>query len=233
MRGYLKIFAFASALLFSLSGLAQESAKDDLNSLVVEALANNPELAAMRSSWAVAQFKVSESTAIDPPLAGVEFYQVPTKNFPSLADNQETDYFVQQMIPFPGKIRENKKSAQNSALMSFHDYSEAVRRVVADLKMAYYGLYFVQQKAAINSENQKLLENFAQIARHQYEVGLANQADFLRAETELTGLRKGRPGDRAGADRGRSSSGPAAGPERRKKFQRDQGYRVRPPGLAL
>jgi outer membrane protein TolC len=189
-RGFMKIFTFASALIFSVTVLGQESAKDDLNSLVIEALANNPELAAMRSSWAAAQFKVAESAAIDPPLAGVEFYQVPTKNFPSLKDNQETDYFVSQMIPFPGKLYENKKSAKNSALMSFHDYSAAIRRVVADLKTAYYGLYFVQQKAVVNRENQKLLENFAQIARRQYEVGIANQADFLRAETELASLRK-------------------------------------------
>ena len=139
----------------SFSGFATESSTSDLNSLISEALVNNPELAAARNSWGAAIQGIKGSAAIEPPLAGVEFYQVPTRNFPSLKDNQETDYFIQQMIPFPGKLYENKKSAQNSALMSEHDYNAAVRRVIADLKMAYYGLYFAQQKAAVNGENQK------------------------------------------------------------------------------
>lgn len=62
------------------------------------------------------------------------------------------------------------------------------RKVIRDVKNAYYELYLVQRKIQINGENQNLMRKFVEIARKQYEVGMGNHHDILRAQTELSTL---------------------------------------------
>jgi outer membrane protein TolC len=56
------------------------------------------------------------------------------------------------------------------------------------LKYAYFELFHVQREIQVNAENQQLMKKFTEIARKQYEVGMGQQADILRAQTELSTL---------------------------------------------
>ena len=92
------------------------------------------------------------------------------------------------MIPFPGKTGAMVKVAESSKAMVAQNYAAVEKKVVRDLKTAYYELYLVQRKILLNRENQDLMRNFTAIARKQYEVGMGKQADVLRAQTELSML---------------------------------------------
>jgi len=158
-----------------------------LNDLINEALQNNPDLNAARHENAAAKALIPQAKAWDPPQIGVEFFQTPIDSFPNPADKwMEMDYFVQQMFPFPGKRAAMTRSTESGSAMTEQKYRALEKKIIRDLKNAYYNLYLVQQKIRINAENQDLMHEFTTIAKRQYEVGIGRQADILRAQTELS-----------------------------------------------
>jgi outer membrane protein TolC len=161
----------------------------NLDDLIAEAIRNNPQLRAARHQTAAAQTRVDQVSSWDPPQLGVEFYQTPIQSFPNPWKNgMETDYFLQQMIPFPGKLSNMGKAAQNNTNMLNEEYRALERKVIRELKSDYYELYLVQRKIEVNAENQDLMRKFVDIAVKQYEVGMGKQPDILRAQTELSTL---------------------------------------------
>jgi outer membrane protein, heavy metal efflux system len=158
-----------------------------LDSLIEEALQNNPDLIAARHAIGAAKAQIPQARAWDPPQIGVDFYQTPIDSFPNPGDDwMEMDYFVQQMFPFPGKRAAMSRSAESNSAMTEQKYRALEKKIIRDLKNAYYNLYLVQQKIRINLENQDLMHEFTNIAKRQYEVGIGKQADILRAQTELS-----------------------------------------------
>ncbi len=168
---------------------AQETGMLDLDKLVAEAIQNNPQLRGADNEKNAAKAKIGQVTAWDAPQVGIEFYQTPVQSFPNpIRNGMETDYFVSQMIPFPGKISAMGSAAENNASMMEQGYHALERKVIRDLKNAYYELYLTQRKIQINAENQDLMRKFVEIARKQYEVGMGSHHDILRAQTELSTL---------------------------------------------
>ncbi|MBI5463769.1 MAG: TolC family protein [Ignavibacteriales bacterium] len=168
---------------------SQEAKPLSLHELMTEALQNNPQLRSVRNQTAAAKARVNQATSWEAPQVGVELYQIPVQSFPNpVKNNMETDYYLQQMIPFPGKLSAMGSAAESNANMTDQNYKALERKVLRDLKSAYYDLYLVQRKIQINAENQELMRRFVNIASKQYEVGMGKQQDILRAQTELSTL---------------------------------------------
>jgi cobalt-zinc-cadmium efflux system outer membrane protein len=173
------------------AALAQESKEPilQLQDLVKEAMENNPQLRAARSQVEAGWKKVDQATAWEAPQIGIEFFQTPTKSFPNpVKDGMETDYFIQQMFPFPGKLSAAGNSAENNAMMLEQGYKALERKVISEVKSAYYDLYLVQRKIRINTDNQELMRQFQKIALKHYEVGTGEHHEALRAQVELSTL---------------------------------------------
>jgi len=176
-------------LLLTGSGFGQVRSDPPLDTLVQEAIRNNPQLKAAGSQTLAEQIRVKQVTAWEPPQVGISFYQTPIQSFPNpLLNGMETDYYIQQMFPFPGKLSNMGKSAESNAEMYRQQYNELEREIVREVKSDYYELYFIQKKIEINKENQVLLRQLENITEKQYEVGTGKQTDMLRAQTELSTL---------------------------------------------
>ncbi len=176
-------------ILFSINSYSQEKKSEILEIFVQEALENNPQLRAAKNNTSAFQAKIPQMGAWSPPQFGVEFYQTPIQSFPNpIQDGMETDYFIQQMIHFPGKLSAMENAAKNNADMAEQNYEALKRKVIRDLKSTYYMLYLIQREIEINAENQELLKQFYQNAMRQYETGMGKKADILRAQTELSAL---------------------------------------------
>ena len=168
---------------------AQELPVLNLDDLVTETLQNNPQLRSARNETGAARTKGRQVTSWDAPQIGVEFYQTPIQSFPNpIKNGMETDYFIQQMFPFPGKLSAMGNAAENNASMVDQEYKALERRIIRDLKSAYFELFHIQRQIQVNAENQELMKKFTEITRKQYEVGMGQQADILRAQTELSTL---------------------------------------------
>jgi outer membrane protein TolC len=190
----IKIYLFISLGMLSLDIYGQQGTTfiqntNSLNELINEVVADNPQLKAARNETDAQKTKIDQITAWEPPQVGVTFYQTPIQSFPNpIKDGMETDYYIQQMFPFPGKLGNMGKSAENNAEMFAQNYKELERYIIEQLKSDYYELYFVQKKIDLNKENQKLLNQLTGITAKQYEVGTGRQTDMLRAQTELSTL---------------------------------------------
>lgn len=184
----LKLFISILLIVFSEVSFTQNN-ELNLDSLISEALRNNPQLKALRSKVMAAESKVGQVSAWEAPQIGVEFFNTPIQSFPNpFKDQMEYDYFIEQMFPFPGKIGNMKKAAENNALMTNQEYYALEKNIIRDLENSYYELFFIQKKIEINKENQELMKQFVEIAARQYEVGIGKQPDIIRAQTELSTL---------------------------------------------
>jgi outer membrane protein, heavy metal efflux system len=160
-----------------------------LDSLVQEARRNNPEIQAAGHQSRAARSRVRQAVAWEPPRVGIEFYQTPVASFPNPIKNQmETDYSLEQMIPFPGKLSAMGNAARNGARSAEEDSRAVERRVIFELKSAYAQLYLIQRKIELNTENRELMKSLAETASRQYEVGLGSQTELMRAQTESSKL---------------------------------------------
>jgi outer membrane protein TolC len=160
-----------------------------LDSLVREAVRNNPEIQASRCRSQASWSRVRQAVSWEPPQVGVEFYQTPVASFPNPLKNQmETDYFIEQIFDFPGKLGSMGKAARFGARMAEEDTRTVEHRVIRELKTTYAELYFIQRKIDLNSENQLLFQQLVDIASRQYTVGMGSQIDVLRIRTESSRL---------------------------------------------
>ena len=189
MKQYARSFLAALALATASHGIAQTAMPVMLDDLVKEALANNPQLRAARHQVAAAQTRIDQVSSWEAPQVGVVMFQTPIQSFPNPFKNgMETDYYIQQMFPFPGKLSSMGDAAQRGASMAEQSYRALEQKIVRNVKEAYYDLYLAQRKIDINVANQDLMRNFVAIARKRYEVGAGMQADMLRGQTELSSL---------------------------------------------
>lgn len=174
---------------FAAIGSAQTGKTANLDSLITEALRNNPRILAAREESAAAYTRIRQSTSFESPQAGIEFFQTPIQSFPNPVKNgQETDYSIQQMFPFPGKRAAMGNVARNSAAMTDRNIGAVERQVIREMKSAYFALYLADRTLGINAQNQDLMRELIAVASRQYEVGTGKQADILKAQTELSML---------------------------------------------
>lgn len=157
-----------------------------------EALANNPGLQAARARHESALARIPQARAWDDPQVGVEFYATPITSINPFKDGMETDYFVQQMIPFWGKKRLMEKAAASGAEAVEQAVATAERDLVVGVKRAYAMLYSAQKRLDVNETNQRLLRQIIESARAKYSAGTTTQGDVLKVQVEMAQLQNER-----------------------------------------
>jgi outer membrane protein, heavy metal efflux system len=170
------------------AGAPEALSQQELGPLIEEAIRNNPLLMASREQAAAARARVAQAAAWQAPQIGVDFFQTPIDQWNPITEGKETDYFVAQTIPFPGKLGNAAKAAASLGRMVESSAKAAEQGLVRDVKVTYYELFLAQQRLAINADNQALMRQFVDLARQQYEVGTGTQQDVLKAQTELSTL---------------------------------------------
>ncbi|HMY95704.1 MAG TPA: TolC family protein [Cyclobacteriaceae bacterium] len=166
---------------------AQERAS--LDSLIQIALRDNLSLRASHEMIQVARSKVAQSVAWEPPQVGVEFYETPIRSFPiPTKGGMETDYFVQQSFPWPGKLPAKRKASESGARVTEANREVLSKNITLEIKTAYYELYSIQKRIEINIEQQTLIRSLIDVTLKQYEVGMGKASDVVRAQTELATL---------------------------------------------
>ncbi len=178
------IYGTLFLILFLTQGLfAQEIVT--LDSLLNEALQNNPEIKAANAMWQASTKRPSQEGTLPDPMIGVDWQNV---TFDSItldeAENSMLRFSFEQEIPFPGKLSLKKKIAARDSEAEEKSYRATERKVIADLKVAYYDWYLAGKAIEITERNQELLRKFTKIAEVKYEVGKGIQQDVLRAQVE-------------------------------------------------
>ncbi len=160
-----------------------------LPELVTELEARNPELQAGRREIDVRQARVAPAGAPPDPTitAGYMGGLASAPFFPSgSTPNAFRQFSVTQEIPFPGKLALRSRVAATDVTAERWNFEATRRRLVADLKTAFFDYAFADRAIRVVRRNQTLLDQMRQIAEVQFTVGKGSQQDVLKAQVEIS-----------------------------------------------
>jgi outer membrane protein, heavy metal efflux system len=170
-------------ILFAVSlTVGQESSTSDLQSLITEAMKNNPEIRAALAQVDVMRARVSQAGTLDDP--ELKFMREGMPDF-KYSEAMFSRLELMQMIPFPTKLGTQKNLAEIQRRSSQSDQLEKVNEVLAKLKFTYVELWFIQQNIALAQENSRLMKQFLSAAQTKYTTGQVPQQDILKAQIEI------------------------------------------------
>ena len=93
---------------------------------------------------------------------------------------------VSQQLLYPGKLKLRGDVVSKEVEAANWDYEAVRRRVVLDLKMAYYDYFFQDKAIQTTQRNKDLLQKLASIAEARYRVGKGIQQDILKSQVEIS-----------------------------------------------
>ena len=161
-----------------------------LQALVQEALERNQEVQAARRAIEAKRARVPQARAWPDPTVSVSYggNVLPPFTLMNGDPSSARQFTAEQEIPFPGKTRLRGEIAAREADAEALNYEAVSRRVEAEVKQAYFDLYFTDQSLSTLHKDRELLQRFAKVAEIRYSVGKAAQQDVLRAQVELSRL---------------------------------------------
>ena len=145
---------------------------------------------------AAAQRSVDASVAAIPPAGSLPDptfsagYMGGIRTAPFFPTSSPSDSFRQlsaaQEFPYPGKLSLRTRIAASESDAQRWIYETTRRRLIAELKSAYYQYVFVDRTLTVLARNKVRLDQFRQIADARYSVGKAMQQDVLKAQLEIS-----------------------------------------------
>ncbi|MBP9854804.1 MAG: TolC family protein [Candidatus Omnitrophica bacterium] len=161
---------------------AQIDMSSKLESLIEEALANNPGIKAAEAEWQAVKMKIPQSSSLPDPTVG---YTVMGPMLETSLGPQEDAYEFEQMIPFPGKLTEKRKMAKAEAEAARARLSKAQKDITLKVSEAYYDLYSVQESLQTTQEVHTLLGNFQKTLQSLYASLKVTQKEINLAQIEV------------------------------------------------
>lgn len=161
-----------------------------LNSLIAEALKNNPQIQAAKFRYEAAKSRIKLLRTLQDPRLEYEYDKI-NAGMDNLMNSSTTPMqtlSISQEIPFPTKLFLRREAAQKEANAYEQEYKETERRVIKGLKEAFFQIYLNEKKIAITNENLNLLSQFIEAANKKYSVNKAGLQDSLKAQVEYSKL---------------------------------------------
>ncbi len=176
------------------SAIANPTPNDPiLSQLLGEALQRSPLLAAAKQHW-LAQTKVpiQAATLPDPQ---VSFQNLAVGNPLPGNDLQSNNfayfgYGVSQDIPYPGKLKLRATVAEKDAEAARAGYETQTRQVIEQVSETYFNLFYLMRALGVLQQTYNEFQRVEHITQSQYQVGMAQQQDVLKAQLEMTTILK-------------------------------------------
>jgi outer membrane protein, heavy metal efflux system len=156
-----------------------------LNDYIQLALARNPRIAAAQQRILRLRERIpQESSLPDPMLEAQPIGQMAE----TAAGEMMWMVGIRQEFMFPGKLSAMGAVAAQEAKMAERDLEMVQREIAAETARAYWSLYAAERALDITGQNRALMAQFQGAAEARYRAGEGQQADLLRANTDLVML---------------------------------------------
>ena len=169
-----KIVLALGSCFLSLFANAQQ-----LETLIDEALENNPEIQKFELQYKRVSEKVNEVNTIPNTEFGVGYFVSEPE---TRTGAQRFKVSAKQMLPWFGTISSREDYVTSLADAKYEDIVIAKRKLMASVSQSYYNLYANQAKQQVLSDNIKLLETYETMALTSVEVGKVSAVDVLRLQ---------------------------------------------------
>lgn len=150
-----------------------------LDDVLAEALRKNPRLKAARLFWETASRKSPQARSLDDPMIT---YTEAISEIETRLGPQERVVGLSQKIPFPGKLGLKGDIAEKGAEIARIRYEKALRDLTAEVKKAYYELYFIDRATDLDHENKTVLDYFKDVSWTNYGLDVSELDELVRAQ---------------------------------------------------
>lgn len=158
-----------------------------LDGIVAEAERNNPEIQSALHSAQAQRRRVPQAKTLPDPLVGIGWAgNIAPFTVQSGDPASYRNVGVTQQFLYPGKLRLRGEIASKEADASLSEYEAVRRRVIAEVKAAYYEYWFYAKAIQTTQKNKDLLSKLSQIAEARYRVGKGIQQDVLKSQVEIS-----------------------------------------------
>lgn len=184
---------FIPLLLISATSALAATEEIYLDSLIAEALKNNPEIHAAEARIDAADFRVRQTRALPDPMVTVGYQNEGTSRY-TYGDSPDAQWIfsASQTFPFFGKrgLKGEMAAADAEAMRAA---IEGVRlKTVARVKELYFDLFLFYRNIDLINEKTILYSRLEEAALALYTSGIGGQQDVLMAQTEKYMLREKR-----------------------------------------
>lgn len=159
----------------------------ELQSFILEAENNNPEIKAFNLRYSIAEEKVNEVNWVPNTefSAGYFVSEPETRTGP-----QRARFSARQMLPWFGTITARENYATAMANAEYIEIVIAKRKLSLSVSQSYFGLYEIKAQQRVLSKNVQLLKTYEKIALKSLEVGKASAVDILRLQIRQNELQQ-------------------------------------------
>lgn len=148
------------------------------------ALDRNPNvLAAQRGAFARAEV-VSQATALDDPMLSDSFQPITNHSVQTAAGRGVNTVQLSQKFPWFNKLRVRGEVAEQNTQIALTHLAQAQLKVIENVKLSYYELYFTQRAIEITAADEKILDEIMQFVDARYKANKVQQQDLLRTRIE-------------------------------------------------
>lgn len=160
-----------------------------LADLLAEAERNHPALKAAAHMVEAKKARVSQARALPDPQVSLGYMGdfAPFKTQQGDPASYRT-LGVMQEFPYPGKRDLRGQIAAKDVDAARWEIELSRRRVLAEVRVAYFELWSVDKALDVTRRDKDLLGKLARITEERYKVGKGLQQDVLRAQLEVTRL---------------------------------------------
>lgn len=174
------ILSILFILVFSGFSNAQE-----LQSLIDEALANNPKIKQFELQYKRVSEKVNEVNTLPNTNIGIGYFVSEPE---TRTGAQRFKVSVKQMLPWFGTVSSRENYVSSLADAKFEDITIVKRQLIASVSTSYYNLYAIRGKQQILTQNINLLKTYETMVLTSVEVGKASAVDVLRLQMRQNDL---------------------------------------------
>lgn len=174
-----------NVILISFLIFMQTANAQPIDSLVNEAIANNPQLKALQYRINGSEFRSKSINNLPPPNLSVEFSQVPIKEYDVVNQSLSNSIALSQMFPLGGKLSAMAEVENKNTLVEENIFEVYKINLIAQVKMSYFTLWYNDRKIEIQKKNISLLSDFAKAIEVSYYTNRINQADVLTVQSEI------------------------------------------------
>ncbi len=156
-----------------------------LDSLISEAVANNPQLKALRYRVKASEFRAESVNNYPAPNVSLEFSQVPINEINLLNQSISNNFAVSQMFPLGDKIRAMTEVERRNVKIEGDNAAIFKINLIGQVKMSYYTLWLIERKIDIQKKSILFLEDLIKSMELTFSINRINQADILTIKSEI------------------------------------------------
>lgn len=156
-----------------------------IDSLIAEALKNNPQLKSLQYKINVSEKRSESVNTLPAPNFSVEFSQVPLSSIDIWNQSVSNNFSLSQMFPLGGKLNFMAEVERKNTLTEGNNYEIYKINLIASIKSSYYSIWLTERKIEIQNKNITLLKDLIKSIESSFYTNRLNQADLLTLQSEI------------------------------------------------